>query len=132
MPGLVAFEDMMQDSGAPRLRQELGVKADKRACGHKVFLAHPAGPVVDHMLEAALAQGDELSNDAKIVLRDIDRQPFHWLAEFPVDHLRDDLWLADGKLKTLAAHRLNEDRQLELTPALHLPCVRPVRRTHPD
>ena len=41
---------------------------------------------------------------------------------------RDDLRLADGELEALAAHLLDEDRQLELAAALHLPGVGPLGR----
>ena len=132
MPGLVALEDVVEDAGAAGFGKELRVKADERACGHEVLLAHPPGPVVDHVLETAFTQRQKLSDDSEIVLRDIDGQPFDRLAELSVHQLRDDLRLADGQLKSFAAHRLNQDRQLELASPLHLPGVRPVRRTHPD
>ena len=44
------------------------------------------------------------------------------------DHLR----LADGDLEALAAHDLDEDRELQLAAALHLPGVRALGRQHPD
>ena len=44
----------------------------------------------------------------------------------------DDLRLADGELEALAAHDLDEDRELQLAAALHLPGVRPLGRQHPD
>ena len=45
-----------------------------------------------------------------------------------VDLLRQHLRLADGELEALAAHQLDEDRELELAAALHLPRVRPRGR----
>ena len=132
VPWLVPLEDVVQDAGAARFGQELCVKADKGARRDKVFLAHPASPVVDHLLKASFAQGQQLCDHAEVVLGDVDRQPFHRLAEFSVHQLRDDLWLADGQFEPLAAHRLNQDRQLKLASSLHFPGVRPVCRTHSD
>ena len=54
------------------------------------------------------------------------------LVQLAVDLARHDLRLADGQLEALAAHRLDEHRQLQLAAALHLPGVRPVDRLHAD
>ena len=42
----------------------------------------------------------------------------------------DDLRLADGELETLAPHRLDEHRELQLAAALHLPRVGSLGREH--
>ena len=49
-----------------------------------------------------------------------------------VDRPRHDLRLADGQLEPLAAHHLDEDRELELAAALHLPRLGPLGVEHAD
>ena len=51
-PRLPAVEDVVQQAGAARLGEELGAEADQAAGGDEVLHAHPAGAVVDHLLEA--------------------------------------------------------------------------------
>ena len=62
------------DAGAARLGEELGAEADQAARRHEVLHPHPAGAVVDHLLEAALAQREQLGDDADVVLGDVDRE----------------------------------------------------------
>ena len=47
-----------------------------------------------------------------------------------VDLAGDDLGLADGELEALAAHHLDEHRELELAASLHLPRVGAVGGEH--
>src|SRR3712207_9320437 len=61
VPGLVALEDVVQQAGATGLGEELGPEADHPAGRHEVLHADPAGAMVDHLLHAALAQGDRKS-----------------------------------------------------------------------
>ena len=100
--------------------------------GHHVLQPDPAGAVVDHLLHAALAQGHELGDDAEVVLGDVDRQPLDRLVDLAVDIAGHDLRLADRELEALAPHHLDQDGQLQLAAALHLPGVRPLGRQHPD
>ena len=79
--------------------------------------------MVRHGLHAALAGGHELRDGAQVLLGDVDRHALHGLAEYAVDLLGDNLRLADGELKALAAHLLHQDRQGELATALDLPGV---------
>ena len=72
-PRLVAVEDVVQDAGAAGLGEELGAEADQAAGGDEVVHPHPAGAVVDHLLHAALAQGQQLGDDADVVLGHVDR-----------------------------------------------------------
>ena len=126
MPGLVAVEDVVEDAGAARLGEELGAEADQAAGGDEVLEPHPAGAVVDHLLEAALAEREQLREHADVVLGRVDREPLDRLVHLAVDELRHHLRLADGELEALAAHQLDEHGQLELAAALHLPGVRPL------
>ena len=61
--------------------------------------------------------------DAEVVLGDVDREPLDRLVQLAVDLAGHDLRLADGELEALAAHRLDEHRELQLAAALHLPRV---------
>jgi len=79
--------------------------------------------VVDQRLGTALAQREELRDDPEILLRHVDRDPLDRLVELAVDTPRHDLGLADRQLEPLTPHLLDEDRELELAAALHLPDV---------
>ena len=116
---------MVEDPGAARLGQELGAEADQAARRHEVLHARPAGAVVDHLRDAALAEREQLRDDADVVLGHVDRDALDRLVPLAVDLLRQHLGLADRQLEALAAHQLDEHRELELAAALHLPGVRP-------
>ena len=124
VPRLVALVDVVQQAGAAGLGEELGAEADQAAGRDDVLHPGPAGAVVDHLLEPALAQRHEL-DDARpgsrsgvsMVRRSIGS------CILPSTSAGDDLRLADGELEALAAHDLDEDRQLQLAAALHLPGV---------
>ena len=58
--------------------------------------------------------------------------PLDGLVELPVDLARQHLRLAHGELVALAAHELDEDRELQLAAALHLPGVGPLRVAHAE
>ena len=73
---------------------------------------------------AALAQREQLRDDADVLLGDVDRDALDRLVPLAVDLLRQHLRLADRELEALAAHQLDEHRELELAAALHLPGVR--------
>ena len=128
VPRLEAFEDVMELAGATGLGQELGAEADQAARGDDLLDADPAGTMVDHLLHAALADAEHLDDDAGVVLGHVDGEALHRLVALAVDHARDDLRLADGQLKALAAHGLDEHGQLQLAAALHLPGVRAIGR----
>ena len=122
----------MQDPRAARLGEELGAEADQPARGHEEVEPNPAGAVVDHVLHAALAQGEHLRDHAEEVLRHVDREPLDRLVQLAVDLARDHLRLADRQLEALAPHRLDEHGELQLAAALHLPGVAAVGVHHAD
>ena len=121
---------MVQDAGPARLGEELGAEADQPARGHAVLHPHPAGAVVDHLLERALAQREHLRDDADVVLGHVDREALDRLAALAVDLADQHLRLADRQLEALAAHELDEDRELQLAAAVDLPRVRPLGVLH--
>ena len=130
VPGLPAVEDVVQDPGAAGLGEELGAEADQAARRDEVLHPRPPGAVVDHLLHPALAQREELRDDADVLLRDVDRDALHRLVLLAVDLAGQHLRLADGELEPLAPHDLDEHRELELAAALHFPDVRARRRLH--
>ena len=103
VPRLPALEDVVHDPGAARLGEELGAEADQAARGHEVLHARPAGAVIDHLLHAALAQCEELRDDADVVLRDVDRDALDRLVPLAVDLAHEHLGLADRQLEALRA-----------------------------
>ena len=115
----------------PRVSVRNSVRNPISAAGrHEVLEPHPAGAVVDHLLHPALAQGEQLREHADVLLGRVDREPLDRLVHLAVDLARHDLRLADRELEALAAHQLDEHRELQLAAALHLPGVRPLGREH--
>ena len=128
VPGLVAVEDVVEDAGAPRLGQELGAEADEPPRGHEVLHSNPTGAVVDELLEPSLAQREQLRDHAHVLLGRVDRESLDRFVERAVHLSRDHLRLADRELEALASHQLDQNRELELATALHLPRVRSLGR----
>ena len=128
MPWLPAIEDVVDEAGAARLGQELRAEADQAARRDQVLHPHPARPVVDHLLQPPLAQREQLRDHADVVLGDVDAHALDRLVDLAVDLARDDLGLADRQLEALAAHQLDQNGQLQLAAALHLPGVGPLGR----
>jgi len=68
--------------------------------------------MVDHLLERALAQRQQLSDHADVLLRDVDRHSLDRLVHLALDLPRQDFRLADGQLEPFAAHDLDKHREL--------------------
>ena len=66
---------------------ELGAEADEAAGRHEVLDAHPTGAVVDDLLHAPLAQGEQLGDDPHVLLGDVDGEPVDGLVHLAVDSL---------------------------------------------
>ena len=120
LPRLVAVEEVVEQAGAARVGEELAAEADEAARRDAELEADAAGAVVRHVRHAALAQRERLRDDADVVLGAVDDELLHRLVALAVDLARDDLGLADRELEALAAHRLDEDRHLQLAAAGHL------------
>src|SRR5680860_902817 len=127
-PRLVTLEHMVEDARAAGLGHELGPEADEPTGRHDVLHADPPRTVVHHLIEAPLAEREELGDDSEVVVGHVDGDPFDGLVHLAVDLSSDDLGLADRQLEALSPHRLHEHRELELAPALDLPRVGPLRR----
>ena len=129
-PRRPTVEHVVQHAGAARLGHELGAEPDQAARRDPEVEAHPTGAVIDHLLHAALAQREQLGDDAEVVLGHVDGEQLDRLVALAVDLADHDLRLADGELEALAAHRLDEHRELQLAAALHLPRVGALGREH--
>ena len=66
--------------------------------------------MVDHLLEAALAQRKELRDHTHVALRHVYRQLLHWLVQSAVYLACEHLRLAHRQLEALSAHQLHQDR----------------------
>ena len=130
LPRLVAVEHVVGHARAPGLGEERGAEPDEAPGGHPVLEAHPAGAVVDHLDQLALAGRQQLGDGAHELLGDVDGEPLDRLVQLAVDLLGDDLGLAHGELEALAAHDLDQDGQLQLAAALDLPGVGPIGVEH--
>ena len=73
MPRLVALEDVVQDPRPACLGEELRAHADQAARRHEVLHPDPAGPVVDHVREPALAKREQLRDHSQVLLGGVDR-----------------------------------------------------------
>ena len=131
-PRLHPLEHVVDEAGAAGLGEQLGAEPDQAPRRHEVLEAHPAGAVVDDLLHAALAQGEQLGDDAEVLLGDVDGDPVDRLVDHAVDLAGEHLGLAHGQLEALAAHHLDQHGELQLAAALHLPGVGPLGGQHPD
>src|SRR4029079_17761054 len=113
-PRLEALEDVVQDPGPARLGEKLGPEADQPAGGDDDVHPDPAAPVVHKCLRTPLAQGEQLRQDAEVLLRSVDRETLDRLVQTTIDLARHDLWLAHRELESLTSHLFDENSELEL------------------
>ena len=76
----------------------------------------PLSVFLHHVRHGAPAGGHGLGDDADIVLGGFDHQVLDRLMHHAVDLARDDLRARHLELEALAAHRLDQDRQVQLAP----------------
>ncbi len=100
--------------------------------GHAELHAHAPDAVVDHLHHPAPARADLLGDDADELLGAVDDELLHRLVELPVDRPGDHLGLADRQLVALAAHHLDQDRELQLAAPGDLEGVGRVALLDPD
>ena len=116
-PGLPALEEGVQQTRASRGREELSTEPDETAARHAVLEARTAVSRVAHLGHAATAGAHSLGDDTDERFGDVDDHVLDRLALDPVDDARDHLGVAELHLVALAPHRLDEDRELQLTAA---------------
>ncbi len=81
-----------------------------------------------HLDELAAAGPDELHHRAKLIVRHFDHQAFERLFRYALVVVQHDMRLANRQLVALAAHRFDQDRQMQHAAAEYLEGVRAVHR----
>src|ERR1017187_5073400 len=104
-------------SSAARGRQDLAAEPDHAAARYPVFDTRAAEARVRHLHHAAATLAEAFGDDTDELLGDVDHDHLHRLAEHAVDGAGHDLGVAELHLEPLAAHRFDEDRELELAAA---------------
>ena len=120
------MEYVVHDAVALRARQELGAETDEAARRDRELEAHVASRL-RHVRELSLARAEAFHDSAHVLLRHFDRQVLDWLAELAIDRLVDDFRFADLQLVALAAHLLDEDREMQLAATRYLEDIRRIR-----
>ena len=111
---------LVEEDGAACDRHQLGAQPEqpsRRCLGRHDGTAGVARADVDH---TALARGQGLGDGADVVVGNVHDAALERLHAAAVDHARDDLGPAHLELVALAAHRLDEDGQLQLATSRHL------------
>src|SRR5207253_9611376 len=89
-------------------------------------------PVTHHFGVDAAPLADHLHQHADKFLRHVDDQLLERLLDLPVVRPDHDFRLAHHQLVALAAHHLNQNRKLQLTPAQYFEGVRVGQLFNPD
>jgi hypothetical protein len=113
---------VVHDRLAGRRGEQLGPKADEAA---RRDLDLEVGRLADrlHLLHLAAPAADQLDHLARVGRAHVDDQHLDRLVLLAVDLLGDHARLADRELEPLAAHRLEEDAEVEHAAAADLPGV---------
>ena len=132
VPRLIAIEYVVQQTGAAGLGEEFRAETDQPPSRHQVVHADPTGSVIHHLLEATFAKRHQLRHHSEVVLRNIHSEALDRFVHGAVDRSRHHLRFPDRDFEAFSAHQLHEDRQLQFSSTLHLPCVRAFGRQHPN
>ena len=107
-------------------------ETDQAARRDDEIQVHPAAPLVHQVDQPPLPRREFLGKHPDEHLGDVDEEALnrfeHLLALKPRDHVG----LGNHKLVPLPAHRLDQDRHLQLPAPAHLEGVGPFRRLHPE
>ena len=131
-PRLESVEHMVQLAGAARLGEELGAEPDEAPGGDYELEPHPSGAVVHHLHHAALAQRDELGDDAEVVLGHVDGDALDWLVQLAVDLAVSTWGLPTVSSKPSRRAATRPGSPVAARPALDFPGVRSLRIQHPQ
>ena len=113
LEGFVAVEDVADQAGPARQVQELVLEADQSARRDAVLEAHTAHAVGLHVDEFGLAFAERLHDRTLVLVLDVGSDHLDRLVTLAVDLVEDHTRLADGQLVALAAHVLEQDRQVQ-------------------
>mmetsp|Transcript_17421 Transcript_17421/g.52800 ORF Transcript_17421/g.52800 Transcript_17421/m.52800 type:complete len:329 (-) Transcript_17421:45-1031(-) len=120
-PRLVPREGGSHDRQPARRRHELGLDTRHGARRDLVLQRHDAlwrdGPHLEHV---AVPLAQHRDDGARVLLRELDVDQLKRLAPRPLDFLLNHLWAANHQLEALAPHRLDQHRQVEQPPPVHL------------
>ncbi len=109
----------VEQCGTARGGEQLAAEADHPAAGDAVLEAGTPVAGVRHLAHAAAALAEPLGDHADERVGHVDDHELHRLGEHALDVLREDLGVAQLELVALAAHRLDEDRELQLAATEH-------------
>ena len=107
----------MQQRGAASGRHQQRAEADQAAAGALEGDDRAAGIAAAEIGDAALARRELLGDGADVLVGNVAHAALLRLELLAVDFLGDHLGPADLQLVALAAHRLDEHRQLQLAAA---------------
>ena len=85
VPRRPAVEQRVHDAGAARVGEEARAEADQAARRDGELQPHAARAGVDHLGHLAAAHGEQLRDDADVVLRNVDHQQLDRLVQDAVD-----------------------------------------------
>ena len=115
---IVSGQVRVHDAGAACIGEEFGTVADQPTGRDAELQLNSSRRVVGQSLQAALPAHQLLGDDAGVGVATVDREMLDRLQAIAVLHAKDHLWPADAQLEPFAAHRLDEDGELELAAPL--------------
>src|SRR5206468_571579 len=98
---------------------ELALEADQAARRDAVVEPHAAFAVGHHLEQLAAPAAELFHHRALAGFLDVDREHLVGLAAHAVDLLEYDARARHGELVALAAHVLEQDREMQLAAAVH-------------
>src|SRR5437660_1473657 len=116
-PQPIADSDRPHEAGAGGERQEVVAKADQAPRGNQVLETDAAPGIVGYLDHLSAALPERLGHGAKMLLADVHGEALYRLHELTIHPLDDGLRAGHFELIALAAHRLDEQGQVELATA---------------
>src|SRR5689334_18464305 len=104
----------MEQRGAARVREELTAQSNQAARGDFELHAHAARTVIHHLGEFAAPAAESFHHHADERFRTIHDKAFDGFETATVFRAHHDLRLADHQLVAFAAHRFNQNGELQL------------------
>src|SRR5690349_22116097 len=114
----------MEQRGAARVREELAAQSDQTTRGDFELHAHAARTVIHHLGEFAAPAAESFHHHADERLRTIHDKALDGFETVTVFRAHHDLRLADHQLVAFAAHRFDQDCELQLAAAEHTKSIR--------
>ena len=122
-PRRPTIKECVHDPSSSGLREEARAKTDQPSRGNAELKTNPSGTGVLHLCHLTATNREQLRQNTDVVLRGINDQLFQRLVYYAFDFPGDDCRLRDLYLIAFAAHRLDQDRELQFlrarSPAEH-------------